>query len=167
MAILLVGVVVFFGIIFYRAYQNRDDAGVTKKEIDTSTKKEPANKENSIKSKIASWKEKREAEISAQRRVNSIHKEMERRSKESYICREDIYEILGKYHVYFEYIIKGERRSSIRKCDLDTQNDAEIMLEEFRSAFHRESARVSEHHTSINQASIIIIAIIVIFIFCL
>lgn len=165
MAILLAGIAVLFGIVFYRAYQNKDVTGVAKKEIDTSTKKEIANKEDSIKSRVASWKEKREAETSAQQRINLIHKEMGRRAKDSYICREDIYESLGKYHVYFEYIIKGDRCSSVRKCDLDTQNDAEIMLQEFRGAFYRENTRVSEHFTSVKQASIVLIIIIAIFIF--
>ena len=139
-------------------------------QISENTENNSVFERKTLKEKISDWQEKRKAEKNSQEYLKSIYKQMEKRAKESNIFEEKIMYTEGfkqPWHVYFEYIIKGDKYTTTRRCDLETEEDAKIMLKEFKNAYYAECGRVAAHAETIKTIDIIAIAILVIFILCL
>ena len=88
--------------------------------------------------------------------------------KESQIFDEKIryYEGFSKpWHVYFDYGIRGEKYSRVKKGDFDTEEEAKRMLEEYKRSFADEAARVDQQFKTINTISIALIIVLVLLFF--
>lgn len=61
------------------------------------------------------------------------------------------------WHVYFDYGIRGEKYSRVKKGDFETEEEANRMLKEYKKSFETEAFRVDQNFKTMNVVSIIII----------
>ena len=63
------------------------------------------------------------------------------------------------WHVYFEYGIRGDKWSKVKKGDYETEEEAKRMLEEFIRSFEEEKDRVDKHVKEINTLTWMILIV--------
>ena len=84
--------------------------------------------------------------------------------KESKIFHADVSKFTDNdYYVFFEYGIQGDNSSIERRVHLQTEEDANKMLQELKRSFHNEAGRASEYHSSIKNLTTIITIVGVLF----